>query len=72
MSKPAGPQFAILGLLFLGLEWIAIAAYAYIGSHLRSWFAVPERQRAFNRICASLLGTAGVGLLVARRSTAGA
>ncbi|NLC35243.1 MAG: LysE family translocator [Alcaligenaceae bacterium] len=71
LSKPAGPQFAILGLLFLGLECFAIAAYAYIGSHLRSWFAEPERQRVFNRICASLLGVAGIGLLAARKSTAG-
>jgi threonine/homoserine/homoserine lactone efflux protein len=26
ISKPAVPQFAVLGALFLGLEWIAIAA----------------------------------------------
>jgi len=70
-SRPAAPQFAILGLLFLGLEWIAIAAYAYIGSHLRAWFSAPVRQRAFNRVCASLLGAAGVGLLAARRSACG-
>ena len=43
LSHPAAPQFAVLGLLFLGLEWIAIAAYAYIGSHLRAWFSVPNR-----------------------------
>ncbi len=69
LSKPAASQFAILGLLFLGLEWIAIAAYAYIGSHLRSWFSVPRRQLVFNRTCASLLGAAGVGLLTVRRAT---
>jgi len=71
-AQPSGPQFGILGLLFLGLEWIAIAAYSYIGSHLRVWFSVPARQVAFNRTCASLLGIAGIGLLAARRSAAGA
>jgi len=70
-SRPSGPQFGILGLLFLGLEWLAIAAYSYIGSHLRVWFSVPTRQLAFNRTCASLLGAAGIGLLAARRSAAG-
>jgi threonine/homoserine/homoserine lactone efflux protein len=71
LSQPAAPQFAVLGVLFLGLEWIAIAAYSFIGSHLRAWFSVPRRQLAFNRTCASLLGAAGIGLLTARRSTSG-
>jgi threonine/homoserine/homoserine lactone efflux protein len=72
ISKPAAPQFAVLGLVFLCLEWIAIAAYAYMGSHLKRWFSEPRRQQVFNRSCASLLGAAGVGLLVARRSASGA
>jgi threonine/homoserine/homoserine lactone efflux protein len=70
ISEAAVPQFFTLGAIFLGLEWLAIAAYACIGSHLRKWFSEPRRQKIFNRICASLLGAAGVGLLVARRSTA--
>jgi hypothetical protein len=69
VHRPAGPQFALLGLLFLVMAWIAIAAY--IGSHLRAWFSAPRRRRAFHRICASLLGAAGIGRLAARRSTAG-
>ncbi|MCA0326444.1 MAG: LysE family translocator [Proteobacteria bacterium] len=71
LSRPAGPQFALLGPLFLVMAWIAIAAYAYIGSHIRAWLSAPRRRRAFHRICASLLGTAGIGRLAARRSTAG-
>lgn len=70
ITESATPQFFTLGAIFLGLEWIAIAAYAFIGSHLRKWFMEPRRQQIFNRICASLLGAAGLGLLVARRSTA--
>lgn len=70
IAEPAVPQFFTLGSIFLGLEWVAIAAYACIGSHLRRWFAHPKRQQVFNRICASLLGIAGIGLLVARRSPA--
>lgn len=72
VSRPIAPQFAVLGVVFLGLEWIAVAAYAYMGSYLRRWFSVPHRQQVFNRICASLLGVAGVGLLMARRSVGGA
>lgn len=71
-GQPATIQFAILGGLFLVLEWLAIAAYAYLGSHLRRWFAAPERRQVFNRICGSLLGIAGIGLLLARRSTSAA
>lgn len=70
IAEPSAPQFFTLGSIFLGLEWVAIAAYACLGSHLRRWFAHPKRQQVFNRICASLLGLAGIGLLVARRSPA--
>lgn len=71
-GKAAVAQFAVLGGLFLVLEWLAIAAYAYLGSHLRRWFAFPKRRQVFNRVCGSLLGAAGVGLLAARRSTSAA
>nr|WP_315464064.1 LysE family translocator [uncultured Rhodoferax sp.] len=71
VSKPATYQFAALGAIFLTLELIAIAAYAYMGSHLRRWFSQPKRQKLFNRTCGSLLGMAGIGLLAARRSASG-
>lgn len=70
LSKPVGAQFAILGLFFLSLEWIAIAVYAYIGSHLRNWLAAPERERLLNRVFASVLGVGAIGLLVSKRTTA--
>lgn len=68
IAEPAAPQFFTLGVVFLSLEWIAIAVYAHIGIYLRRWFAEPKRRQVFNRICASLLGVAGIGLLIARRS----
>jgi threonine/homoserine/homoserine lactone efflux protein len=69
-ARPALPQFAVLGTLFLLLEWVAIGAYAAMGSHLRRWFSAPRRQRWFNRVCGALLGAAGLGLLAARRGAA--
>jgi threonine/homoserine/homoserine lactone efflux protein len=68
-TKATEIQFAILGALFLLLEFIAIGAYAYLGSHLATWFAVPKRKQLFNRTCASFLGFAGLGLLLSRRSS---
>ncbi len=68
-GKQVAAQFSVLGGLFLLLEWLAIAVYAYLGSHLRRWFAAPKRRQIFNRVCGSLLGVAGIGLLAARRST---
>ncbi|MDR5886612.1 LysE family translocator [Vreelandella janggokensis] len=67
---PAGSvgfQFLVLGILFLVLEWIAIAGYAFVGKVLRNWFSRPSMRRVFNRICSGLIGTAGIGLLLARR-----
>lgn len=67
---PAGSvgfQFLVLGTLFLVLEWIAIAGYAFVGKVLRNWFSRPSMRSVFNRICSGLLGSAGIGLLLARR-----
>ena len=63
-----GHQFAVLGALFLLLEWIAIGIYAYIGLHMRRWFAQPRGKRIFNRCCAGLLSAAASMLLMARRA----
>ncbi|MDQ7732638.1 LysE family translocator [Halomonas sp. SpR1] len=62
-----GFQFLVLGILFLMLEWLAIAGYAFFGKALRHWFSRPSMRRVFNRICSGLLGSAGIGLLLARR-----
>lgn len=66
-AQPVAPQFLVLGALFLVLEMAAIAIYAWMGRHLRRWFATPRGRRVFNRSSAVLLGGAGVGLLLARR-----
>jgi len=67
-ARPMAAQFALLGVLFLAFEMVAIAAYAAVGSRLRRWFAQPRGRRIFNRTCAGLLSSAGVGLLLARRA----
>ena len=66
-SGSIGLQFLILGALFLMLEWIAIGTYAVFGKVLRHWFSRPAMRQLFNRICAGFLGSAGIGLLLARR-----
>ncbi|NIF19628.1 LysE family translocator [Pantoea sp. Cy-639] len=66
-STPVSQQFLQLGVLFLLLEWAAIAIYAGLGAYLQRWFERPGPRRLFNRVSASLLGCAGLGLLAARR-----
>ena len=66
-SGDMGFQFLVLGVCFLILEWVAIAGYAYFGSALRHWFSRPSMRRVFNRTCAGLLASAGMGLLLARK-----
>ncbi|MGF0238360.1 LysE family translocator [Rhodococcus sp. IEGM1300] len=67
-TQAVAPQFAVLGALFLMLEWIAISAYAYMGVHMRRWFTEPRGKRLFNRCCAGLLSAAASVLLMARRA----
>ncbi|MNG72620.1 Homoserine/homoserine lactone efflux protein [compost metagenome] len=66
-ATPVSEQFLWLGVLFLLLEWAAIAIYAGLGAYLQRWFNQPGPRRMFNRVSASLLGCAGLGLLAARR-----
>lgn len=67
-ARAITPQFMLLGVLFLLLEWIAISAYAYMGLHMRRWFAEPRGKRIFNRCCAGLLSAAASVLLMAKRA----
>jgi len=66
-ATPVSEQFLWLGVLFLLLEWAAIAIYAGLGAYLQRWFSQPGPRRLFNRVSATLLGCAGLGLLAARR-----
>lgn len=63
-----GLQFCVLGGLFLVLEVVALAAYAWMGARMQRWFAQPRGKRIFNRSCAGLLAGAGMGLLLSRRT----
>ncbi|MCE3262757.1 MAG: lysine transporter LysE [Pseudoduganella sp.] len=68
---PAGAvalQFSVLGALFLLLEVVAMAAYAWMGARMQRWFAQPRGKKIFNRSCAGLLAGAGMGLLLSRRT----
>lgn len=67
-QQPAAAQFLQLGICFLLLEWVAIFLYAYGGLHMQRFYQHPRAQNWFNRSCAGLLGAAGVGLLVMRKS----
>ena len=67
-TRAITPQFMLLGVLFLLLEWIAISAYAWMGLHMRRWFAEPRGKRIFNRCCAGLLSAAASVLLTAKRA----
>ena len=66
-SQALSAQFAQLGAAFLLLEWLAIAFYSYAGLHLGRLLAGQRARRLFNRGCAALLGSAGLGLLLSRR-----
>ncbi|HCN45159.1 MAG TPA: LysE family translocator [Pseudomonas sp.] len=66
-AVPVSEQFLWLGVMFLLLEWFAIAIYAWLGAYLQRWFNQPGPRRLFNRVSAGLLSCAGLGLLAARR-----
>lgn len=66
-AAAVAPQFLLLGACFLLLEWLAIGLYAAAGRLLNKGLTKPSWQRGFNRLCATLLGSAGLGLLLSKR-----
>lgn len=68
LSHAPMPQFLLLGGVFLMLEFVAIAIYAFIGHHMRRFLTRPTAQRMFNRVSASMLALASAGLLLAHRA----
>jgi threonine/homoserine/homoserine lactone efflux protein len=66
--QPMALQFAILGALFLLFEVVAIGLYAWMGLGMKRFLGQPHGRRLFNRGCAALLGSAGLGLLLSRRA----
>jgi len=67
-TQPVASQFAILGAIFLVLEWIAATLWSIAGSRLGRMLSSEKHRRIFNRASAGLLGLTGMGLLLARRT----
>jgi threonine/homoserine/homoserine lactone efflux protein len=59
VSHPQGPQYALLGTVFVGLDTCVMLAYAAAGTQAVRWLSV-RSLRAVNRGCA-----AGMWLLAA-------
>ncbi|UFS56487.1 LysE family translocator [Comamonadaceae bacterium M7527] len=66
-ERAIAPQFALLGALFLLLEFVAIGLYALAGRYAAALMGSTVNRMRFNRFSAALLGLAGLGLLLARR-----
>jgi threonine/homoserine/homoserine lactone efflux protein len=67
-AGPVGAQFFVLGVLFLLLEVVAMAAYSWMGARMQKWFAQPRGKTIFNRTWGRQQGGAGMGLLLSRRA----
>ena len=63
-TQKSGYQFFMLGLTFLCLELLAVSIYACFGVYLRHWFSKPSMRKLFNRGCAALIGSIGIGLML--------
>jgi len=57
-------QFLGLGLIFLTLEWLAIALYALLGIYIARVGSSRSFNRWFSRVCGGLLSASGIGLLI--------
>lgn len=67
-AAPQGPQFAILGLVFVAFELFWLMFYANFAARLAPWLRVKQRMRWFNRACGSVFMGAALLLSGLKRS----
>lgn len=56
------PQFALMTVIFLAMDFIWMSIYALGGRSIMRWLKAPEHQRWFNRISGGALILAGAAL----------
>ncbi len=66
-AQKADFQFFVLGSVFIVLEFLAVAIYASFGRYLKHWFSKPKMRKTFNCVCATFIGTVGIGILFERK-----
>ncbi len=66
VEQPVVPQFALMTLIFLVLDFIWMSIYALAGKQIMRWLSSPVHQRWFNRASGSLLMGAGGALSLAK------
>lgn len=66
LEKNIAPQFALLTVIFLVMDFVWMVIYAKGGSALMQWLDKPEHQRWFNRIAGGMLVIAGIVMGFAR------
>lgn len=62
LNNSLPPQFALLTLIFVGMDFIWMSIYALAGRSIMQWLNTPKHQRWFNWICGGLLIAAGIML----------
>jgi homoserine/homoserine lactone efflux protein len=68
-AGPPGPQLALLSATFLVIATVLDGAYAILAGRLRPWLRSRRRARLRNRLAASFLIAAALGLALARRGS---
>ena len=66
-ARPAAGQILVLGAVALALEGVAVAIYAFAGSHIGRFGRSARALRLVDRISGGALVAAGIALLFARR-----
>lgn len=66
LTQPLAPQYAVLGLLFLALELLAVTLYASLGAGMKG-FLTPTRLHRLNRGVGGFLIFSGLTMALSER-----
>ncbi len=62
INQSLPPQFALLTVIFVAMDFIWMSVYALAGRSIVHWLKTPQHQRWFNWISGGLLIAAGIAL----------
>jgi homoserine/homoserine lactone efflux protein len=65
-GAPQAPQYLILGLTVLGMDWLVMIGYALLAASVRGIMSTPVALRRGNRLFGSLFVGAGLALATAK------
>lgn len=63
LKTPVLPQFFIMTMTFMGISFLSLISYGFLGNRVRHWFVDAKILKTFHRVTGGMFILLGIGLL---------